>query len=76
MGFSSWGPQALEHRLKVVAQGLGPSWHVGSSEVQDPTRVSCINRCILYHWATREAQEFLILMFSNDQGFFFFPPYG
>ena len=26
---------------------------------RDPTRVSCIERWILYHWATREAQYFI-----------------
>ena len=30
-------------------------WHVGSSQIRDWTRVSCIGRQVLYHWATREA---------------------
>jgi len=69
MGFSNWGSQALEHRLTSVAQGLrglGAPWHVGSSKIKDhQTRVSCIGRQILYHWAIREAprQRFLFIHF-------------
>ena len=33
--------------------------HVGSSQTRDRTHVSCIGRHILYHWATREAFEFI-----------------
>ena len=32
-------------------------WHVGSSQIRDRTCVSCIDRRILYYWATREAQD-------------------
>ena len=35
--------------------GLVVPWHVGSSWTRDWIRVSCIDRWILYHWATREA---------------------
>ena len=58
-----------EHRLQVhrlqqwqqtPAQslwhtGLVTLWHVGSSQIRDWTRVSCIGRQILYHWTTKEA---------------------
>ena len=30
-------------------------WHEGSSWIGDRTRVSCIGRQLLYHWATQEA---------------------
>ena len=36
--------------------------HVGSSQIRDCTRVSCIGRQILYHWATREAQEVCLIL--------------
>ena len=35
--------------------GLVAMKHVASSPIRDGTRVSCIGRWILYHWATREA---------------------
>ena len=35
--------------------GLVAQHHVGSSQIRDPTHVSCTGRQILYHWATREA---------------------
>ena len=68
-GFSCWRPQALGcvgsgrcsfqalvHRLNSCGtQTCGISWHVGSSWRRDGTRVSCIGRLILYHWATRKA---------------------
>ena len=37
--------------------GLVLPWPVGSSQTRHQTRVSCIGRWILYHCATREAQE-------------------
>jgi len=44
-GLSSCSSWAREHRLNSY---LGSSW------IRDWTRVSCIGRQILYHWATRE----------------------
>ena len=37
-------------------------WHVASSRIRDRTWVSFIVRCILYHWATREAPEFFFFL--------------
>ena len=34
--------------------GLIALWHMGSSQVRDQTRASCMGRQILHHWATRE----------------------
>ena len=36
--------------------GFGAPWYVGSSQSGDQTHVSCIDRRILYHWASREAR--------------------
>ena len=51
------GSQALEHRCHSCV----PSWvalqHVGSSQTKDQMLISCMGRQILYHWATREAQN-------------------
>ena len=38
----------------VVVTGLVASWHVGSSQSRDRTRVPCIDRQILNYWTTRE----------------------
>ena len=40
--------------------GLVVPWHVGSSWTRDQTRVSCIGKQSLYHWATREAPQQVI----------------
>ena len=61
-GFSSCGTWAQQLQLpgsRAQAQylcntGLVALRHVGSSWNRDRTRVSCIGRRILYHWATRE----------------------
>ena len=45
--------------------GLVAPWHVGSSQARARTRVPCIDRRILNHCATREAQEFAFLMDSQ-----------
>ena len=29
----------------------------GSYQSRDQTQVACIGRCVLYHWAAREAQK-------------------
>ena len=52
LGFSSCSSWALEHRLSSCA-----AWQMGSSRIRDRTRVSCIGRWILYHWAIREGQR-------------------
>ena len=56
--FSSCGPQQLRG-MSLVALG-----HVESSRTRDQTRVSCIGRQILYHWATKEA--LFCLFFQTD----------
>ena len=58
--------------------GLVALQHVGSSWTRDLTHVSCIERQILYHWATREAQmlcfkpTFLLFHLLQEILFFFF----
>ena len=51
---------------QLWCRGSAAPWHVGSSRTRDQTRVSCIGRQILYHWATGEAQfcPFFISYFS------------
>ena len=57
--------------------GLVALQHVGSSQTRDQTRVSCISRQILYHWATWEALPpsllslFLLLSFLLPFPLFF-----
>lgn len=34
--------------------GLAAPWHVGSSQIRDPTGVTCIARQILSRWTTRK----------------------
>ena len=41
----------------AVVHGCVAQPHVGSSQTRDWTRVSCVGRWTLYHWATREAPE-------------------
>ena len=43
------------HSQQLWHMGLVAPQHVESSWIRDWTRVSCIRRRILYHWATREA---------------------
>ena len=57
-GLYSCGYQALEHRLSSCGPHLVAPWHVGSSCTRDQTCLLWIGKWILYHWATREAQEF------------------
>ena len=52
-GFSC-GAWALRHTL-TSCDALAVPWHVGFSWTSDQTLVSCIDRQILYHWASREA---------------------
>ena len=58
-GFSCCS-QALEHRLNSYGTGLIPPQRVGSAWNRDGTRVSCIGRWILYHWATKEAPRIFL----------------
>ena len=41
--------------------GLVAPWHVGSSRTRARTRVPCIGRRILNHYATREAHAFIFI---------------
>ena len=62
-GFSSCNTWAQELQFlgsRAQAQqlwcpGLIAPWHVGSSQIKDGIRVSCIGTWLLYHWTTREA---------------------
>ena len=72
-GFSSCGAwlsgccsRALAHRLHIVVHLASCSTACGIVPTRDRTRVSCIGRQILYHWASGEA-----LSFSREV--FFFP---
>jgi len=54
-GLRRFNSQALE--LGLNRCGLVAPWHVGSFWIRNAGEpVSCIDRWILYHWATREAQ--------------------
>lgn len=46
---SSFGSQALEHRLNSCGAQLSFLEDVGSSRIRDRTHASCIGRPILYH---------------------------
>ena len=50
-----------------ISQARMPAWVVipiprVSSLAKDGTRVSCIGRQILYHWATREALPYFVII--------------
>ena len=61
-GFSSYGTWAQQLWLpgfRAQAQhlwhtGLAAPWHVGSSQIRDPTGVTCIAKQILSRWTTRK----------------------
>ena len=61
-GFSC-GAGALGHTLTSWDARAVP-WHVGLSWTSDRTLVSCIDRQILYHRASREAPSNLFLFYS------------
>ena len=42
-------------------KNMGVGCFRGSSKPRDGTHISCIDRQILYHWATREAQNYIRL---------------
>ena len=44
-------------------------WHVESSWIRDWTLISCIGRQILYHWATREAPFFSLLIIWPNKSY-------
>ena len=60
-GVSATGSRAQSPWLWPM--GLAAPWHVASPWTSDGTRISCIDRWILYHWTTREA---LILHFKRS----------
>ena len=68
-GVSSCSSQALKHRQaqQLCCMGLAALHYVGSSWVRDQTRVSCIGRQILYHWATRKAPEVIFSVSAMHQ---------
>ena len=62
-----------------IPEWVAISFSRGSSWPRDRTWISCIDKRILYHWATREAQIVVYYILSNaffciylDGGFFFF----
>ena len=64
IGFSlrwllSWHTGSRAQAQQSWSIGLVAPQHVGSSQIKNWTLVSCTGRWILYHWATREAQEML-----------------
>ena len=56
-----WLPDSWNRSSVVGVHGLS-LWYVGSSQIRDWTRVSCIGRQIIYHWASREAQEVCLIL--------------
>ena len=56
-GLTSCGSWVLAQAQQSRATGLVARQRVESSQIGDQTRVSCIDRQVLYHWATREALE-------------------
>ena len=59
-GLRHMGPVAATWVLQspgsiVVALGLVAPRHVGSFQIRNQTRISCVGRQIPHHWATREA---------------------
>ena len=51
-----------------ILQWVAISFSMESPQSRDRTLVSCIDRQILYHWATREAPCFLLFMHKMYQG--------
>ena len=58
---------------QLWCMGLVALRHVGSSQTRDWTHVPCSGRWILYHWATKEAQdtEILTCMLGSFYGSYF-----
>ena len=61
-GLSSFSFWELEHRSIAVLHALSCSTACGIFPDHGWNHVSCIDRCILYHWATREAPIPLLLL--------------
>ena len=55
--FSSFSTWAV-----FVMHGFSYQWHVGSFQTRDWTHVPCMERCFLYHWTTREAQNYFLMI--------------
>ena len=55
-----WLPGSGAQVTSCGVRGLVAPKHVGSSRTWDQTRVSCIGRHVLYHWATREAWDHIL----------------
>ena len=55
-GFSYWGAQALGAWAQYLwpTMGLVVPHHVESSQIRNQTRVPCISRQVLNHWASKE----------------------
>ena len=72
-GFRSCGGTgALGHRLGSCRTGLAALRHVQSSRARDRTCVSCTGRRILYHWATKEALNVLLISIYRVHFFILF----
>ena len=50
-----WLPGFRAQAQHLWHTGLAAPWHVGSSQIRDPTGVTCITKQILNHWTTRKA---------------------
>ena len=69
-GLSCCGAQAPDAQAQQLWHtGLVAPRHVGSSQTRARTRVPCIGRQILNHWATREAPKFYFLKMSLNDTF-------
>ena len=64
-----WLPDSWNRSSVVGVHGLS-LWYVGSSQIRDWTRVSCIGRWIHYLWASREALQELLNIFNLLRGSF------
>ena len=49
-----------------ILEWIAISFSSGSSQLRDPTHVSCVGRQILYHWATREVQGYYYMLYYSD----------
>lgn len=47
-----------------ILEWVAIPFSIGSSQLRDWTRVSCIGRWILYHWATWEAQASMYIILT------------
>ena len=58
----AWATAATAHGLlQLRGTGLAAPRHAGSSQSRDRTRVPCISRPIINHWAPGSLAHFLVI---------------